>query len=51
MPYLQHALDGVHAPQQVQASAEHAQHAGDDAGEGHGLQHQAGSWEERKGHG
>lgn len=51
LPYLQHALYSVHAPQQVQASTEHAQHAGDDTWERHGLQHLAGSWKNRKGRG
>lgn len=50
LPHLQHALDSVDAPQQVQAAAEHAQHAGDDTWEGHGLQHLAGSCRKGKGH-
>lgn len=41
--YLQHALDGVDSSQQVQASAEHAQHAGDDTWESHRLQQLGGS--------
>lgn len=43
-PDLQDALDGVDASQQVEASAEDAQHAGHDARQGRRLQHLRRRW-------